>query len=101
MRLATITNWAYGGTVALTLISGTTMILASNAGERERGAIEQRYRLDQATENLDEDIFALTDRARQYLDTADPTYRLLYNREAAALGTVEQRVSGIGDVGAT
>ena len=101
MKLATITNWAYGGTLALTLVSGTTMILASNAGEHERNAIEQRYQLDQATEHLDEDVFALTDRARQYLDTGDPTYRLLYNREAAALGTIEQRVASIGDVGAT
>ena len=100
MRLATITNWAYGATVVLTLVSGTTMILASNADERERAATEQRYRLDQATENLDEDVFALTDRARQYLDTADPTYRLLYDREFAALGAVEQRVARIGDVGA-
>jgi diguanylate cyclase (GGDEF)-like protein len=101
MKLATITNWAYGGTVALTLLSGTTTILASNAGERERSAIEQRYRLDQATETLDEDVFALSDRARQYLDTGDPTYRLVYNREAAALGSVEQRIAGIRDVGAT
>ncbi|WP_157082865.1 HAMP domain-containing protein, partial [Sphingomonas asaccharolytica] len=101
MKLATITNWAYGGTVALTLISGATMILASNAGERERSAIEQRYRLDQATETLDEDVFALSDRARQYLNTADPTYRLVYYREAAALGSVEQRIAGIRDVGAT
>lgn len=36
MRLATITNWAYGATVVLTLISGTTMLLASGAQDRER-----------------------------------------------------------------
>ncbi|WP_066826278.1 diguanylate cyclase [Sphingomonas mali] len=100
MRLATITNWAYGATVALTLLSGATMILASNAQDRERSAVEQRYRLDQATEKLGDEVFALTDRARQYLDTADPTYRLLYKREAAALGSVENRIAHVGDAGA-
>ena len=60
MRLATITNWAYGATVALTLLSGATMILASNAQDRERSAVEQRYRLDQATEKLGDEVFALT-----------------------------------------
>ena len=52
MRLATITNWAYGATVVLTIASSTTMLLASNAQQREREAVEQRYRLDQATATL-------------------------------------------------
>ena len=42
MRLATITNWAYGATVVLTIVSSTTMIFASNAQEHERAAVEQR-----------------------------------------------------------
>ena len=101
MRLATITNWAYGATVALTLISGTTMILASNAQDRERAAVEQRYLLDQATGKLGEEVYASTDRARQYLDTGDPTYRMLYEREAAALASIEKRIARLGDFGAT
>lgn len=100
MRLATITNWAYGATVALTLVSGTTMLLASNAQERERAAVEQRHRLDQATSRLDLEVFALTDHARQYLNTGDPTYRILYRRDAAALDSIENRVKHIGDAGA-
>ena len=74
MRLATITNWAYGATVVLTIASSTTMLLASNAQQREREAVEQRYRLDQATATLGDDMFALSDRARQYLNTSDATY---------------------------
>jgi len=42
MRLATITNWAYGLTVFLALAAGTTMLLASNAQEDERAAVAQR-----------------------------------------------------------
>ncbi|WP_260927619.1 diguanylate cyclase [Novosphingobium sp. 9] len=100
MRLATITNWAYGATVLFTFVSGTTMLLASGAQERERVAVEQRQALDEATEKLDEEVFGLTDRARQYLDSGDPTYRVLYGSELAALGPVEVRIRHIGDAGA-
>jgi hypothetical protein len=40
MRLATITNWAYGVTVALSLISGGTMLLASRAQSEELAALD-------------------------------------------------------------
>lgn len=99
MRLATITNWAYGATVVLTLISGTTMLLASNAQDHERAAVEQRYQLDKATANLGSEIYALSDHARQYLNTGDPTYLVVYRREAAALRSIEERVRRLADVG--
>ena len=101
MRLATITNWAYGATVALTLISGTTMLLASGAQSDERDAVAQRYRLDRATEDLDKDVERLTDHARQYLNTGDATYAILYRRDAAALRSIEDRVSHVRDAGAS
>ncbi len=100
MRLATITNWAYGGTVALTLISGSTMLLASDAQENERDAVENRYRLDKASSTLGREISTLTNHARQYLNTGDPTYRLLYQRESATLGTIEGRIRHLNDAGA-
>ncbi|NIJ36030.1 diguanylate cyclase (GGDEF)-like protein [Sphingopyxis panaciterrae] len=101
MRLATITNWAYGATVVLTIVSSTTMILASNAQDRERSAVEQRYLLDQETAELGTDIYALSDRARQFVNTGDPTYLAAYRSEFAALETVEDRIRHIGDAGAT
>jgi diguanylate cyclase (GGDEF)-like protein len=101
MRLATITNWAYGATLVLTLVSGTTMLLASNAHDKERAAVEQRYRLDQATEKIDQQVFALTDHARQFLNTGDPAYRTLYQRDVASLGSVEDRIRHLGDAGAS
>jgi len=100
MRLSTITNWAYGATVGLTLVSGTTMLLASSAQERERDAVARRYALDQATERLDIEVLTLSDRARQYLDTGDATYALQYRRELAALGVIETRVRALRDAGA-
>lgn len=100
MRLATITNWAYGVTVVLTLVSGAAMLATSHAGERERAAVEQRYRLDAATEALSEEVFALTDHARQALDTGDPSYRLLYEREAAHDARLKARLGRLQDAGA-
>jgi diguanylate cyclase (GGDEF)-like protein len=100
MRLATITNWAYGVTLALTLASGMSMVLASSAQDRERTAVTQRYQLNQATAKIDSEISALTDHARQFLNTGDPTYRILYESNAAALESVEARVRHVGDAGA-
>lgn len=47
MRIATMTNWAYGITVALTLASGMAMLMASSADNAERRAVEQRQVFDQ------------------------------------------------------
>lgn len=101
MRLATITNWAYGATVALTLMSGTTMLCASDAQERERTAEAQRYRLDQVTQNLALDMFALTGQARQYIITGDPTHLAVYKRTEQALASVENRIRHVHDAGAS
>ena len=101
MRLATITNWAYGATVVLTIISSTTMIFASNAQERERDAVEQRYLLDQATAALGAEIYRLSDRARQYVNTGDATYLAGYRSEVAALTSIEQRIGHLDNAGAT
>ena len=101
MRLATITNWAYGSTVALTLASGATMLLASHAHDRERTAVEQRFNLDKAASALSEDVFLTTDHARQYLNSGDPTYRILYNRDLTAMHSFEQRLGNMRDIGAS
>ncbi len=101
MRLATITNWAYGATVALTLVSGMTMLRASAAQDRERASVEQRYRLDQATSQLGTDMLALTEQARGYVISGDPTHLDVYRRAQKALGSIETRIAGLRDTGAT
>lgn len=101
MRLATITNWAYGATVALTLASASTMILAGSAHDEERRAVEQRHQLDQATSRLDTEIYKLTDQAREYVITGDPVYLDIYHREVEQLAAIEQRIAEIENRGAT
>lgn len=100
MRLSTITNWAYGATVALTLASGATMLMASGAEERERAAVAQRATFDQATATLEEDVYRLTEQARGFVISGDPSHLIAYRREKGALKSVEQRVAHLRDAGA-
>lgn len=101
MRLATITNWAYGITVALTIASGATMLAASSAQERERAVAVERQTLDHATSSVDEDVAALSGLARQYAISGNPADFAAYRREADLLGAVETRTAHIRDAGAS
>ena len=100
MRLATITNWAYGATVVLASISAATMLLASNAQDKERAAVEQRYLLDRASANAGDDVVALSDKAREYVITGEPAQLDIYRRDLAQLQSVEARVQPMKDQGA-
>lgn len=100
MRIATITNWAYGATLLLTAVSGATMLMASNAEDRERAAVEQRARFDHLTEALVEDTYRLTEQARLYVISGDPSHLIVFQREAADLKSVETHIASMRDVGA-
>ncbi|WP_340266757.1 diguanylate cyclase [Sphingobium mellinum] len=100
MRLSTITNWAYGGTLLLTMASGTTMLMASSAEQAERQAVEQRAVFDQATEAVEQDAYRQTEEARAFAISGDPTHVVAYRREKASLRTVEERIAHLRDVGA-
>lgn len=100
MRLATITNWAYGMTVVLALASGTAMLLASAAQDRERAAVAQRFDLDRATATVAEDVAVLSRLARQFAISGNLADLTAYRREAGLLRAVEERTRHIRDAGA-
>lgn len=100
MRIATITNWAYGATVLLTIVSGATMLMASRAEEGERAAVQQRTRFDHLTEALIEDTYRLTEQARLFTISGDPSHLIVYQREAANLDSVEASLAKLEDAGA-
>jgi len=100
MRLATITNWAYGATVALALAAGGTMLLASSAQERERAAVAQRYNLDQLATQVTIDEAALSSLARQYVVSGAEADLAAYEREKIRLVSDEGRLRKARDVGA-
>lgn len=100
MRIATITNWAYGATLLLTAVSGATMLMASHAEDRERAAVQQRTRFDHLTAALVEDTYRLTGQARLFTISGDPSHLIVYKREAANLKSVEASLAAMRDVGA-
>ncbi|KQM20653.1 diguanylate cyclase [Novosphingobium sp. Leaf2] len=100
MRIATITNWAYGATVCLTLAAGATMFMASNADREERAAVSQRDQFDELAFELESDIAQLTDQARLFAVSGDPSHAIAYDRVLADIGPVEQRLTRLRDAGA-
>lgn len=101
MRIATITNWAYGATVCLTIASGVAMLMASSAEKVERQAVEQRYVFDQLTEEVEVDAWALSDLARLYVIKQAPPVADAYRQKAAAMVGVEHRLQKLQDAGAS
>ncbi|KQV43580.1 MULTISPECIES: diguanylate cyclase [unclassified Rhizobium] len=67
MRISTITNWAYGITVALTVLSGTAFILSARSAEQERRAVEEHLALDDLGEELALGAEERSDEARLYV----------------------------------
>lgn len=101
MRIATITNWAYGATVCLTIASGIVMLMASNADTVERQAVLQRQVFDQLTEDVETDAWALSDLARLYVVKKEPQILSEYRQKEITLQSIETRLSRLKDNGAT
>ncbi|HDS9360117.1 TPA: diguanylate cyclase [Enterobacter chengduensis] len=101
MRIATITNWAYGATVCLTIASGVVMILASNADSVERQAVKQRQQFDQITEEVETDAWMLSDLARLYVIKKEPGILDEYRQKEGVLKRTEHRMVQLKDAGAS
>ncbi|HEB0853332.1 TPA: diguanylate cyclase [Citrobacter braakii] len=101
MRIATITNWAYSATVCLTIVSGVVMLMASNADNTERQAVEQRYVFDKLTGEVETDAWSLSDLARLYAVTKNPDTLDTYRQKETSLKEIEHRLANLKDAGAT
>lgn len=101
MRIATITNLAYGATVCLTIASGIVMLMASNADTVERQAVLQRQVFDQLTEDVETDAWALSDLARLYVVKKEPQILSEYRQKESTLQSIETRLTRLKDNGAT
>ncbi|MBE4812191.1 MULTISPECIES: diguanylate cyclase [unclassified Enterobacter cloacae complex] len=101
MRIATITNWAYGATVCLTIASGIIMLMASGADTAERQAIEQRQRFDELTENIETDAWIQSDLARLYVIKKNPQILDEYNASEKKLKSIELKLDKLQDTGAS
>ena len=100
MRISTITNWAYGITLLLTGLSGASFILAAQAGEHERAAVEQHLVFDQLAENLMVGTEKLTDEARLYAVRGQARHLEAYRHEATEERTRDRAMERIRSMGA-
>jgi diguanylate cyclase (GGDEF)-like protein len=71
MRISEITNWAYGITVLLTVLSGAAFILSANSATQERFAVQEFQTLDALGEELALGSEERTDEARLYVMRGD------------------------------
>ncbi|HID8741059.1 TPA: diguanylate cyclase [Enterobacter mori] len=101
MRIATITNWAYGATVCLTLASGIVMLLASNADNVERQAVKQRQVFDRLTEEIETNTWMLSDLARLFVIKKEPSIREEYRQKESELKSTEHHLVQLKDNGAS
>ena len=101
MRIATITNWAYGATVCLTIASGIIMLMASGADTAERQAIELRQHFDELTENIETDAWIQSDLARLYVIKKNPQILDEYNASEKKLKSIELKLDQLQDTGAS
>lgn len=101
MRIATITNWAYGATVCLTLASGIVMLMASNADNAERTAVKQRQVFDQLTEDVETEAWMLSDLARLFVIKKEPDILEEYRQKESEIKGTEQRIERLKDIGAS
>jgi diguanylate cyclase (GGDEF)-like protein len=71
MRINAITNWAYGVTVVLTVLSGGAFILSADSATQERRAVEEHLVLDTLAEELALGAEERSDEARLYVMRGD------------------------------
>ncbi|EKY3088795.1 diguanylate cyclase [Cronobacter dublinensis] len=101
MRIATITNFAYGATVALTLASGVVLMMASSADKEERAAVRQSAVFDRLTETVEQETYALTELARVYVVERRAEDLAAWQAKKAQDDKDEAHLARLRDVGAT
>ncbi|WP_105665247.1 diguanylate cyclase [Cronobacter dublinensis] len=101
MRIATITNFAYGATVALTLASGVVLMMASSADKEERAAVRQSAVFDRLTETVEQETYALTELARVYVVERRAEDLAAWQAKKAQDDNDEAHLARLRDVGAT
>ncbi|MBX8998533.1 diguanylate cyclase [Klebsiella aerogenes] len=101
MRIATMTNWAYGITVGLTIASGIAMLMASGADRAERQAVQQRDTFVRLADEIESDAWELSDLARLYVIEKQPETLQQYRQQIQTLKSIENRLLKLKDIGAS
>ena len=98
MRISAITNWAYGVTVVLTVLSGGAFILSADSANQERLAVEEHLAFEALAQDLALGAEERSDEARLYVMRGDERHLIAFHgredeehRREAAIKTLKAR----------
>lgn len=101
MRISTITNWAYGLTIAMTLVSSAAFLLSARAAGDERAAVEHRLSLEEFGDALALESEVRSDEARLYAMRGAERHLAAFRREEGEIGARERAIDGLRRLGLT
>jgi hypothetical protein len=101
MKISTITNLAYGVTVALTALSGLAFIVSDRMAARERQAVEVHMALNDLGARLEIDAELRTDEARLYVMRGDPAHLAVFDKVNEEEHRLEETARHAETLGAT
>lgn len=101
MKISTITNLAYGVTVALTALSGLAFIVSDRMAARERQAVEVHLALNDLGARLEIDAELRTDEARLYVMRGDPAHLAVFDKVNEEEHRLEETARHAETLGAT
>lgn len=101
MKISTITNWAYGVTVFLTVLSGIAFILSVDSAHEERKAVEVHLVLNELGEQLEIDAELRTDEARLYVMRGNAAHLAAFEVYNAEEHRLEEKARHAEEFGAT
>ncbi|MDE1994289.1 MAG: diguanylate cyclase [Rhizobiaceae bacterium] len=95
MRISAITNWAYGITVFLTVVSGAAFIFSSHSADLERLTVQEHLALDDLGEELALGAEETTDEARLYVMRGEDRHLQAFQGKE---GEERRRETAIGNI---
>ena len=90
MRIATITNWAYGLTLLMTFGSGAAFMAAVAADRDERAAVEQRSAYLRIANDIEMIVERMTDQARLYVMRGEIAHKRGWERDRDGASAVDR-----------
>lgn len=93
MRIATITNWAYGITLLLTFGSGAAFMAAVHADDQERFAVERRSAYMRIADDVELIVERMTDQARLYAIRGEAEHKAQWLRDRDGSSVAERALT--------
>jgi diguanylate cyclase (GGDEF)-like protein len=93
MRIATITNWAYGITLLLTFGSGAAFMAAVHADDQERFAVERRAAYVRIADDAELLVERMTDQARLYAIRGEAEHKAQWLRDRDGSSVAERALT--------